>query len=103
MNALFDDDLSNVGLEEADEELADAVGINHAAERRGPASATTGNWTTRQRIAQVARMCSVLEVSRSGCSRWLVVDTMAGRVHVRCDETAAPPVFSAPRQLLLLG
>ena len=32
-----------------------------------------------------------------------VVDTTAGRVHVRWDETIPPPVLSAPESLLLLG
>ena len=81
MNAPFDNDLSNVRL----------------------ASTTMSHWTTRRRSAPAAWLCSVLEASHSGYSQWLVVDTMAGRVHVRCDDTTAPPVFSAPGQLLLLG
>jgi hypothetical protein len=33
----------------------------------------------------------------------MVVDTMAGRTHLRWDQTSPPPVLSAPESLQLLG
>jgi hypothetical protein len=81
---MIDDDLSNFQLKEADEGL------------------TLPRLVTCSRLGVIGdepRKTVRAQTSEDA----MVVDTMAGRVHRRWDETTPPPVISAPDSLLLLG